>query len=521
VHDLLEERLARLTADDPGAHLGGGPKGLEKESLRIGPDGRLSARRHPGVLGSPLTHPYITTDFSEALMELVTPPFTETWETLQFLCDLHQFVYENLGDELLWATSMPCIVSGDEKIPLARYGNSNVGRMKTVYRRGLGYRYGRAMQAIAGVHFNYSLPEAFWPAYRIVERLDEAPAAFRSAAYFALLRNFRRYGWIVLYLFGSSPAVCKSFVRGRKLDLPEFDAGTLYEPYATSLRMSNLGYRNATQKHLPISLNGMDEYVADLTHAITTPHPAYERIGVLVNGEYRQLNANVLQIENEYYSLIRPKRVARTGERPTQALLRGGVEYVELRALDVSAFDPMGVNGHELRFLENLLIFCLLSDSPPIGVAEQAALDANQLAVAHRGRDPALALIAGDRERPLRDWALEILDRMQGPCEALDAADPARPYRTALDLQRQAVEQPELTPSARILAGMRDAGLSFFEFALQMSQAHRDYFLSLGAVREGRREAFRETAASSLARQRDIEAADDISFDEYLRRYFA
>ncbi|HUO83420.1 MAG TPA: glutamate--cysteine ligase [Gammaproteobacteria bacterium] len=521
MHDLLDQRLAALFADDPGAHLGGGRKGLEKESLRIEPDGRLSRRPHPGVLGSPLTHPYITTDFSEALMELVTPPFAEAWETLQFLCDLHQFVYENLGDELLWATSMPCIVSGDGDIPLARYGSSNVGIMKTVYRRGLGYRYGRAMQAIAGVHFNYSLPEAFWPVYRAVERSDAAPATFRSTAYFELLRNFRRYGWIVLYLFGSSPAVCKSFVRGQKLDLSEFDAGTLYEPYATSLRMSDLGYRNATQKNLAISLNGMDEYVADLTRAITTPHPDYQRIGVVVNGEHRQLNANVLQIENEYYSLIRPKRVARSGERPTQALRRDGVEYVELRALDVSAFDPVGANGHELRFLECLLIFCLLRDSPQIGADEQAALDANHLAVAHRGRDPALRLVAGDRRRPLRDWALEILDRMQGPCEALDAGDAARPYQTALEMQRRAVEQPELTPSARILAGMRDAGLSFFEFALQMSQAHKSYFLSLGKVREGRREAFREAAASSIAQQRCMEAADDVSFEEHLRRYFA
>ncbi|MBA3562630.1 MAG: glutamate--cysteine ligase [Gammaproteobacteria bacterium] len=521
MNDLLERRLAGLARHAPDGGLAGGRKGLEKESLRIDPGGRMSRQPHPSVLGSALTHPNITTDFSEALLEFVTPPFAQTWETLQFLCDIHQFVYENLGDELLWATSMPCAVAGEASIPLARYGSSNVGTMKTVYRRGLGYRYGRVMQAISGVHFNYSLPESFWPVYRDMEENRVPAAAFRSGAYFDLLRNFRRFGWLVLYLFGSSPAVCKSFLRGRDTGMPEFDAGTLFEPYATSLRMSDLGYRNATQKSLSISLNSLDEYIVGLTDAITTPHAAYEKIGVVVDGCFRQLNANVLQIENEYYSLIRPKRVARSGERPTHALRRGGVEYVELRALDISAFDPVGVNRNELRFLEAFLIFCLLHDSPPIGDDEQLALDANHHAVAHRGRDPALELTDRGRRRPLGAWAMELLDRMRGVCGLLDQDDADCSYATALEAQQRAVEDPELTPSARILAGMRETGLSFFPFALQMSEAHKAYFLALGSVWEGRRAIFSDAAENSLAEQRALEAADDIGFEEYLRRYFA
>ncbi|MGH8494889.1 MAG: glutamate--cysteine ligase, partial [Gammaproteobacteria bacterium] len=521
VNGTLERRLAALTRHAADGGLAGGRKGLEKESLRIEPGGRMSRLPHPAVLGSALTHPHITTDFSEALMEFVTPPFGETWETLQFLCDIHQFVYENLDDELLWATSMPCPVAGESSIPLARYGDSNVGTMKTVYRRGLGYRYGRAMQAISGVHFNYSLPERFWPIYEEIERNRETQEAFRSRAYFDLLRNFRRHGWLVLYLFGSSPAVCKSFMRGRKTRMPEFDAGTLYEPYATSLRMSDLGYRNATQKSLSISLNSLDEYIDGLTRAITTPHAPYEKIGVVVDGVHRQLNANILQIENEYYSFIRPKRVAQSGERPTHALRRGGVEYVELRALDVSAFDPVGVNRHELRFLEAFLIFCLLADSPPIEGDEQPGLEANYHQVAHRGRDPALDLRDRDGNRPLKDWAREIVDRMRGVCDLLDEGNSERPYGIALEVQGRAVEDSDLTPSARILAGMRDSGLSFFPFGLQMSEAHKAYFLALGSVQEGRRAAFREAAKNSLAEQRAIEAADDISFAAYLHRYFA
>src|SRR5581483_8074500 len=291
-------------------------------------------------------------DYSESLIELVTPAFTTSWELLQYLLDLHQFVYRHLGDELLWATSMPGAIERDEDIPIAQFGSSHVGQMKTVYRNGLGLRYGRMMQAISGVHFNYSFPLPFWEAYADIRQSRPGGTPFVSASYFDLLRNYRRYGWIVLYLFGVSPVVCKSFVRGKDMGLRELTKGTLYEPYATSLRMSDIGYRNRNQAGLSVSVNSLEEYVRDLTRAILTPHPPYEALGVRVNGRYQQLNANVLQIENEYYSYIRPKRVARSGERPTKALLRAGVEYVEVRALDVSAFDPVGVNQHKLRFLE-------------------------------------------------------------------------------------------------------------------------------------------------------------------------
>ena len=355
---------------------------------------------HPLALGSALTNEHITTDYSEALIELVTPAFTQSWELLQYLLDLHQFVYRHLDDELLWATSMPCAIERDADIPLAQYGSSHVGRMKTIYRNGLGLRYGRMMQAISGVHFNYSFPLPFWEAYAAVRESRDHGAPFISASYFDLLRNYRRYGWMVLYLFGVSPVVCKSFLRGRDAGLADYGSGTAYEPYATSLRMSDVGYRNRNQAGLAVSVNSLDEYVRDLTRAITTPHPPYEALGVKVNGEYRQLNANILQIENEYYSFIRPKRVARSGERPTKALRRAGVEYVEVRALDVSAFDPVGVNQNKLRFLEAFLALCLLKDSAPIGDSEQAALDENHVTVARRGREPGLTLWREGRNVP-------------------------------------------------------------------------------------------------------------------------
>ncbi|MGH8264749.1 MAG: glutamate--cysteine ligase, partial [Steroidobacteraceae bacterium] len=317
---VFERRLAELVNYRQTNALQGGLKGIEKESLRVTPEGRISTRPQPRDLGSPLTNEHITTDYSEALLELVTPAFTESWELLQYLCDIHQFVYRHLGDEFLWATSMPCAIDGDPSIPIAQYGSSNVGRMKTAYRNGLGLRYGRVMQAISGVHFNYSFPAHFWPILQDLTRTRRGGADFVSASYFSLLRNYRRHGWLVLYLFGVSPALCRSFLTGPDSDLKELTRGTLYAPYATSLRMSDLGYRNKSQAGVSISVNGIDDYIADLTRAISTPHPPYAALGVKVDGEYRQLNSSLLQIENEYYSFIRPKRIARSGERPTKAL---------------------------------------------------------------------------------------------------------------------------------------------------------------------------------------------------------
>jgi glutamate--cysteine ligase len=516
-----ERRLARLVNGRSGAALHGGLKGVEKESLRVTPRGRIAQTPHPAGFGSPLTHKHLTTDYSEALVELVTPPFAETWELTQFLCDLHQFVYRNIGEELLWATSMPCAIDGDASIPIAQYGSSNVGRMKTVYRHGLGLRYGRVMQAISGVHFNYSFPEQFWPVMAELARSHDAGRDFQSEIYFALLRNYRRHGWIVLYLFGNSPALCPSFVGDRRVDwLQPFEPASLYAPHATSLRMSDLGYRNASQAGLRVSVNSLEHYVRDLTAAITTPHAEFQEFGVKVNGEYVQLNANLLQIENEYYSFIRPKRVARSGERPTQALKRGGVQYVEMRSLDVSAFDPVGVNQNKLRFLEAFAAYCALSPSPPIEPSEQAELDGNHARVAREGRKPGLMLRRGGRDAPLRDWALEIVDGMRGVCELLDDGDPQRPFATALDVQAAKVHEPSLTPSARSLLEMRTNGESFFNFALRMSGVHKAYFLELYSPNESRQEEFAREAEESLVEKARVEAADTLSFDQYLARYF-
>lgn len=520
---VFERRLATLVnAGEPGL-FDGARKGLEKESLRVTPQGRIAQTPHPPALGSALASANITTDYSEALIELVTPPFGESWELLQYLCDLHQFVYRNLGDELLWATSMPCALDGDAGIPIGTYGTSNIGRMKHVYRRGLGLRYGRVMQAISGVHFNFSFGDGFWPVLHEAWRAKASGRAFVDEGYFALLRNYRRHGWLVLYLFGASPAMCKTFFRDREPapGLEELDPNTLYLPYATTLRMSDLGYRNKSQAGVSVSVNSLEEYVRDLSELISTPSPEFERLGVRAGDEWQQLSANVLQIENEYYSFIRPKRVPGRGERPTRALERGGVQYVEMRSLDVGLFDPVGVNRHTLHFLEAFASLCVLKDSPPIDRSAELRLDANQVLVARRGREPGLMLDHEGRPRALQSWAMQILDEMEGLCELLDHGDAQRPYSTALAVQRERVADPRTTPSARLLDELAAGEEAFFHFALRLSRQHRDYFAELHPPNEARLAAFAREAAESHDAQREIERADDLPFDEYVARWFS
>ena len=518
----LEQRLSRLLNAGQQSILQNALIGLEKETLRVAMDGHIAQTPHPVTLGSALTHSYITTDYSEALLEFITPPFTDVQETMQFLGDIHKFVYDRLDQELLWATSMPCVVGGDDSIQIARYGSSNIGTMKHIYRRGLGYRYGKVMQVIAGVHFNFSLADHFWPVFQEHEQNKQALQDFISSAYLGLIRNFQRYGWLILYLFGASPAVCKSFFAGMKTDLMEYDSSTYYNPYATSLRMSDIGYTNKSDKKSPlrVSYNHLNDYIKTLTEAIETPCPDYEKIGVKVNGEYRQLNANILQIENEYYNTMRPKQIPDPMEKPTLALKRRGVRYVELRSVDISPFHAIGVETSQLHFLESFLMFCLFHDSPPINSDERDEINHNQLTTAGQGRDPAIKLQYHGRQIPLKQWALELCDQMQGICEVLDLEEKGQPYSQALAQQQETIYDVERTPSARILSEMRQSGETFFHFAKRKSQDYLEYFKQQPLSAE-RLQLLSEEAEQSLQRQTEIEASDTQSFDDYLQRYFS
>lgn len=520
---ILSKRLYGLKNSPALLHsLSSVQRGIEKESLRVSPSSELAQSLHPETLGSALTHPKITTDYSEALLEFITPISTSITETLQCLEEIHHYTYQQLDQqqETLWANSMPCILGQADSIPVALYGNSNVGKMKTIYRVGLGYRYGRPMQTISGIHYNFSLPDPFWLPYSELLDNSEDINQFKTKQYFSLMRNFRRYAPLLVYLFGASPILDKSFVQNQSHQLEQFDQDSFYLPYATSLRMGDLGYQSNAQSALFVCYNNLEQYIHTLRKGITKPYPDYEAIGVKgANGEYQQLNTALLQIENEFYSTIRPKRVAASGEAPINALKRGGVEYIEVRCMDVNPFDAVGISAETMRFLDTFLLYCLLEDSPVLLPEACLQTSKNLRAVVNQGRQPDLQLEIDGQSITFTDWANNLLHAMRPIAELLDELTGEQLYSSSWQTQQGKVNNAELTPSAQVLQALQKNKLSYKQFAMQQSQHWHQHFVSK-KLPTATRQYFSELAKHSLAQQSSIEQTDAMSFDDYLANYY-
>jgi glutamate--cysteine ligase len=516
---LWQKTLESLSRSDLLAALKGIRRGIERESLRVMGDSRLASTAHPASLGSPLTHAWLTTDYAEAQMEFITPAGTKAEETLLFMADLHRYVYRHLGEELLWPVSMPCTIETEADIALADYGTSNVGKMKTIYRRGLKNRYGSMMQVISGVHYNFSMPDGFWPVWQQI-KCDRQPLQdFISSSYFGLIRNFFRFGWLIPYLFGASPAVDSSFFKHTRNRLPLQTMGraSYYLPKATSLRMSKLGYNAEEQDSLDICYNSLPEFVSGLRQAASQSNPVYEKIGVKQHGEYLQLNANTLQEEGELYAPIRPKRTAQPGEKLSTALLARGVEYVEVRSLDVNPYAATGIDLEQMRFLDVFLTYCLVQDSPEISRQQLRVTKQNLQKVATCGRDLSLELLDGETPRPLAGWAKDIFSDLAEVASLLDRAGLGENYQAALNRQVEKLTDPALTPSAMMLQDMTEQKLEVNELALNLAKKHRRKLLETDFSQVQAGDLARE-AAASRKKQRELEEEKTVRFDDYLRR---
>eukprot|EP01133_Synstelium_polycarpum_P002395 gene2395-2724_t len=518
--ELLNRRLALLGKHEHLSLLEQCLHGIERECLRVTGEGRLAQTPHPEALGAALTHEQITTDYSESLLEFITPALPNPADTLSSLDKIHRFAYSKLGSEYLWSPSMPCPLPAEEDIPIAYYGTSNIGQLKYVYRKGLALRYGKTMQCIAGIHYNFSLPEDLWPLLKEAEGFVGTDRDYQSTAYIALIRNFRRYSWLLMYLFGASPALDAGFLRGRSHQLEVLDADTLYLPYATSLRMSDLGYQSNAQAGLTPCYNDLASYTDSLREAVATPYAPYVEVGTHKDGEWVQLNTNILQIENEYYSNIRPKRVTYTGERPIQALMARGIQYIEVRCLDINPFLPMGIDLQESRFLDAFLLYCALNDSPLFADNECGNATSNFLSVVKEGRRPGLQLQRRGESVDMKEWAAELLEQIAPLAAMLDQSQGINEHSQALDAQLAKVKDSSLTPSAQVLAAMSERKESFAQFSLHQSQVHAEYFRSepLKAEEQAR---FEELARSSLAQQAELEQNEVGDFDVFVGSYQA
>ncbi len=523
---VFEQHLSFLQQNAQHNLLSGIRRGIEKESLRIDASGRLAQTPHPQALGSALKHPLITTDFSEALLEFITPVCESIDKALGRLHDIHAYTDSVLRqqNEKIWPASMPCCLGADDSIPLAQYGSTHAARMKTIYRSGLGYRYGRSMQAIAGIHYNVSFPDDFWRALQEQSGDKASLQDFKTRRYFDLIRNFRRHLWLLLYLFGASPALCASFVQGREHQLQTFNgrSDSLHLPHATSLRMGGLGYQSNAQAKLMVCYNGLPSYIQTLKKGLITPYAPYEKIGVRdAEGNYRQLSTNLLQIENEFYSTIRPKRVTDSGETPIRALHERGVEYIEVRCMDLDPYLPLGIDASAAAFIEAFLLWCVLSDSPLTDEEEYVRLARNQTAIVERGRDTALLLDDGNDLRSVAAWGLSLMDEMSSCAQLLDQAYGVDTYSRSVASQKEKLQSSELTTSARLLKDMRVQQKSFAQCIEDLAEQHANYFTehSLSPMQY---QYYADMADSSIKQQLELEQeGSKRTFEEYLAAYYA
>jgi glutamate--cysteine ligase len=529
----LQQRQAQGLFDTlPGIR-----RGIEKEALRVLPDGTLSRTPHPYALGSSLTHPHITTDYSESLLEFISTPWTSVRGLLQELHHIEQFTHSVLQSqaETLWATSMPCrLPNNPVDIPIAQYGNAYPGRIKTIYRQGLGLRYGRKMQTIAGLHYNFSFPDTFWMNYQATSGQTQATLPeFISDQYFHLIRNVLRWRWLLPLWFGASPAVDSSFLA------PDCQPDSLVphlapvsargqanhtwiSPYATSLRLSPLGYHNTNARiEHGISYNTLPDFLSDLRKAVTTVSPEFSAIGVLSNGEYLQLNDTCLQIENEFYGIIRPKNTLAPQERLLHALKTRGVGYIELRALDLNPFEPNGISSQHLHLLDVFLTTCLLLDSPLLSHSEEALSHADYQTIVIEGRKKNLRFAGNTtgKSASVQERSTKFLDALRAVAEQFDQALQTQNHIQAIEMASQQIQNPqENSLCAEVFESYAQHRNNHIDFGQYISQERANYFLKQPLSKPIQAD-FEAMATRSFSKQQVLETEYQPPFAEYLHNY--
>ncbi len=511
--------LAQHTQSQATVNFG---RGIEREALRVEPDGKLSQRPHPDAFGSALCHQSITTDFAESLLEFITPVAKDVEQLFAYLNDIHHYAAKNLeNDELLWPVSMPCFVKDEDEVELAQFGSSNIGLMKTTYRQGLKNRYGSMMQVISGVHYNFSLPEAFWPTWSAIHGSKLSGKEAQSAGYLGLIRNYLRYGWVIPFLFGASPALCESFLQDKKtkLKFKKIAKGTIYLPYATSLRLSDLGYTNSSQSSLNICYNSLDHYLSSVRQALAKKAPQFKKMGIKKDNKYVQLNDNILQIENELYATIRPKRVQTSDETPSQALHARGIEYIEIRSLDVNPFSKVGITEEQVNFLDLFLTWCAIIPSDDISAAQSAHFADNLNKIVTEGRKPDLQLEIEGTKQTVEQWGGWITGQLQELAAVFDDHYQDARYQQAIAHIAPRFAAPELTSSARVLQCIKEKNMDNAPLALELAKKYKQELIAQ-EYQILSDQHFQQEKVNSLHKQQQIEAKDNLSFDDYLQQYF-
>ena len=415
--------LSKLTNDEILA----GSFGIEWESLRVHSDGKLSLTPHPEVFGDKLTNPLVTTDFSESQIEIITPTFNtidEAFDTFSLLSDL---VNASLPeDEYLWFQSIPCILPYWDQIPIAQY--SEDGEDSQRYREELAKKYGVKKQMISGVHFNFSFSDEFLEKLYAIEGSGMSFKEFKNSVYLKIARNYIRYCWLIIYLTGCSIGSHKTFSNDciHLMDAQD-DYGSYYSTRGPSFRNASCGYKNLIE--LYPSYNSVEEFTNDVRKFID-------------NGD--------LSEAKELYTQIRLK--PKDPKDLLNSLDNDGIEYIEVRTLDINPFYKCGLVRHDMKFLHLFLIYMYLKDESDYEAWQEEA-KTNEENVAERAYVESMRLIKDGEEVTIKEWAADIINEMFGMCEVLGINEPQ-----TLNLMLNRIANPDITYGKRLLELIKEDG---------------------------------------------------------------
>ena len=477
------DMMALFTNDDARSLLKKGLFGLEREAQRVTQSGDLAMTPHPAVFGSKAENPHITTDFAESQIEMITSPCTSPEEAYRELRAYHEMVEGGIGDEFLWPISMPPRLPEENDIPIARFSETASGTNANIYRNGLALRYGKKMQMISGIHFNYSFDEDLIDILHTRFGDGQTRRDFMDDLYFSVARNFLRYRWLLIYLFGASPHCDPTYysVVKKEIKMVQKCCPTRYDlffrnvsQHATSLRVSRFGYDNPNRKNQKIHYNSMSEYARKLHELMSTRSPQYAKLGMYRNGSQVQLSENVLQKESEYYSSIRLKQTVSSGECQLNALLSRGVKYLEVRILDCNPYDKMGISVEQMHFMHVFLLYCLFTKSPRITEAEHRRLNENHQLVALMGRDEPLILSRAKEDISLEAWGGEIMDGLHEIAGLMDSdtGSESESYRMVVERQREKLTDRSLLPSEIMHKEMTRLHMNYLEYGNHLAKEH-------------------------------------------------
>lgn len=492
-------------------------RGIERETLRIKKNGNFSKTKHPYFLGSSLTNKWITTDFSENLLEFITPASNNIDDILSFLTDLHCFTASKINNERMWPFSIPYSYKKKTNIQIAQYGYSNLGKMKSVYRTGLKNRYGDLIHTISGVHYNFSLPILFWKNWKKENKIKDS-IDYISKGYLHLIRNYYRFGWIIPYLFGASPAIPSFFLKNiqKKYQFKKNKENIFYLPWATSLRLSDIGYTNTKILDLNIMFNDFDEYIQSLQKALTTPSEKFIKLGLKdKDNNFQQLNTNILQSENELYTQIRPKRNTKNDESLIEALKNRGIEYIEIRSLDINPFSPIGINKNQILLLDLFLIWCALIDSPKTDRKDFIFINKNWEKIIFEGRKPnqQIYIYQENKKKKLIEIIEVIFQDLKKIALILDDHSNSIKYQTVCNKMKLFFINPELTYSAQFLKSFVEKGIK--KTGSNLSQRYYNTFINKNKFNLNQK-ILEQEAKYSHHKQTKIEKSDILNFEEYI-----